>query len=87
MKTLLITQLFQIINKTSRKHSHKKQKVYYVIDMLWLSNLKLTGSICDNLFHLSDLYNCLRSLYTVAIRTENEKEKRKSSLQAAFSLF
>ena len=26
-------------NKTSRKHSHKKQKVSYVIDMLWLSKL------------------------------------------------
>ena len=35
----------------------------------------------------SDLHNCLRSLCTVAIRTEHEKEKRKSSLQAAFSLF
>ena len=29
----------------------------------------------------------LRNLCTVAIRTENEKEKRKSSLQAAFLLF
>ena len=35
----------------------------------------------------SDIYNSLRSLCTLAIRTENEKEKRKSSLQANFSLF
>ena len=52
MKKLLITQLFQIISKTSRKHSHNKRKVYYVIDMLWLSKLKYTVSICDNLFRL-----------------------------------
>ena len=38
-KTLLIMQLFQIMNKTSCKLSHEKRKVYYVIDMLWLSKL------------------------------------------------
>ena len=47
MKKLLITQLFR---KTSRKYSHKKRKVYYVIDMLWISKLKCTESIYDNLF-------------------------------------
>ena len=38
-------------------------------------------------FIWSDLCNCLRSLCIVAIRTENEKENRKSLLQAASLLF
>ena len=38
-------------------------------------------------FICSNLYNCLRSLCIVAIRMENEKENRKSLLQAASLLF
>ena len=56
MKTLLITQLFR---KTSRKHSHKKRKVYCVIDMLWISKLNAQGAFVIIFFICNDL--CIAS--------------------------
>ena len=50
-------------------------------------NWNVQGAFVIIFFICSDLCNCLRSLCTVAIRIGNEKEKRKSSLQAAFSMF
>ena len=78
MKTLLIMQLFQI-NKSSCKHSHKKR--------MRLSKVYCTGSICDNFIICGDLHNCLTSLCTVAIRTENEIEKENSHCKQPFCCF
>ena len=89
MKTLLIMQLFQIINKTGCKHSHKKRKVYYIIDILWLRypNYNAQGALVIIFFICSDLQNCLRSLCTVAIRTGNEKEKENPHCKQPFCCF
>ena len=79
MKTLLIMQLFQIINKTSCKIVIKSGYAV-AIDMLWLliccgyPNYKAQGTFVIIFFICSDLYNCLRSHCTVALRTENEKK-------------
>ena len=83
MKTLLITQLFQIINKTSCKRNHKNRKVYCVIDMLWLSKPKCTGSICDNIFDLQ------RPQKPLHCSNKNGKWKRKEKILTAraFLLF
>ena len=49
-------------------------------------NYNAQGAFVIIFFICSDIYNCLRSLCTAAIRTENAKEKRKFSLERAFVL-
>ena len=39
-------------------------------------NYNAQGAFMIIFFNCSDLYNCLRSLYAVAITTEKEKEKK-----------
>ena len=87
MKTLLIIRLFQIVNKTICKHSHKKRKVYCIIDMLGYPNYNAQGVFVIIFFTYSDLYNCLRSLCTVAVGTENEKKKENPHYKQPFCCF
>ena len=75
MKTLLIMQLLQIINKTSCKHSHKKRKSAILLIYCGYPNYNAQGAFVIIFFICSDFYSCLRSLCTVAVRTENEKKK------------
>ena len=58
-----------LINKTSCKHSHKKRKVYYIIDILCgYPNFNAQGALVIIFFICSDLFICLRNPCTVAIR-------------------
>ena len=87
MKILLIMQLFQIINKTSCKHSHKKQKSTILFICCGYPNYNAEGAFVMIFFICSDLDNCLRNFCTVAIRTENEKKIESPRCKQPFCYF
>ena len=86
MKTQLIMQLFQIISKTSCKHNHKRRKSTILLICCGYLNSNIQGAFVITFFICSNLLQLPQKPLHCSNKNGKWKEKRKSSLQAAFLL-